>query len=180
MDSESIQLFQDIMSSEDTKRKAAEDRLNSLKNVPFETSVNVFISGMNFNDIKISNLAALLLKKTLIDDKEAFSKIQPEKVQELITLLLSYIRFDRDQKFLQRVGDVLAKIHFHLNTLPVIFPTIVNWFSDPLPQAREFSIYMIESLCEIGAIEDKIVESSITEFNTLFNKGKSLFYARSN
>ena len=172
MDSESIQLFQDIMSSDDSIRKNAEKKLETLKTMPFDQSLKIFINGMNFNDLKVSNLAALLLKKTLIDDKETFNKIQPEKIKEFTIYLLTLISFERDTKFLQKIGDIIAKVHFYLNTLPEIFANIIKWFSDPNPLAREFSIYLIETLCEIGAIEDKIVESSISEFNSIFNKGK--------
>ena len=174
MDSENTLLFQDIMSNDDSKRKFAEEMLNSLKTMPFETSLKVFIHGMNSKDLKISNLAALLLKKTLIEDKETFIRIQPEKIKEFTYLLFSYVSFERDTKFLMKIGDIIAKVHYFLNTLPEIFSIIIKWFSDTNPQAREFSIYMIETLCEIGAIEDKIVENSISEFNSIFNKGKIL------
>jgi hypothetical protein len=159
------------MSNDDITRKSAEEKLSKLKSLPFETSVKVFITGMTSNDPKLSNLAALLLKKTLIEDYEMFKLYSPESVSELKKLLFTYINFDKDTKLLQRVGDILAKIYHHQKNLQEIFPIIVNWFSDSLPKAREFSIYMIESLCEMGAIEDKIVESSISEFNSIFNKG---------
>jgi hypothetical protein len=171
---ENIQLFSDIMSTEEQKRKSAEEKLFSFKSQPMNTSIQVFLDGMNHHNDNISNLAALLLKKTYIDDKEYFSKHSPQDQNNLSQVILAQVKFERSQKFLQKLADILAKIFYYQKNLSSVFPMIIQWFSSPDANAREFSIYFVEVLCEIGAIEDSVIESSINDFTAMFNQGDYL------
>ncbi len=53
MSSESIQIFQSIMSSNNEERRNAEAKLSDLKSSNFNDVISVFVSGMQCSDSKV-------------------------------------------------------------------------------------------------------------------------------
>ena len=75
MQSDSIKLFQDIMSPQKEIRESAEKTLQQLKELPLPKSIPVFNEGMSSNEESIFQLSTLLFKKTFCDDKDKFNSI---------------------------------------------------------------------------------------------------------
>ena len=85
-------------------------------------------------------------------------------------IIFKFISFDKEPMFLERVADLIAKL-YSKTALNEIFSFIVGWMSNENPAARRFGIYMIEVLCDIGAIKEDMVEKSVNEFLGIFSKG---------
>jgi len=85
-------------------------------------------------------------------------------------LIFGFISFDKEPKFLERIADLIAKL-YSKSALNEIFGFIVGWMANESPNARRFGIYMIEVLCDLGAINDDVVQNTTNEFLNIFNKG---------
>lgn len=168
---ENIKLFQDIMSHEKNLRETAEVKFEELKKIDFQTSIQIFIDGMNFSKPEVRQLATLLLKKTYLDDKNILKYLTAENLNFLTEILKINLDFaNKDWKTLQRTGEALAILYSGAD-LRSTFSEILNWFSSPLPSARRFSVFILENLCELNVITDEMAKNSCADFITIFKNG---------
>ena len=174
MQSDSIKLFENLMSPQKEIRENAEKTLEKLKTLEITQSLPVFNEGMSSNVENIFQLSTLLFKKTYIDDKDIFAKISMEDKNNFITLIKSKIDFSgaKNWKSLQRLAEALAPLYQATN-LPNGFVDIVNWFNDQNNAlSRKFAIFTIEALCTLNAINESVLESgAISNFKGIFSKG---------
>ena len=148
MQSNSIQLFENIMSPQKEIRENAEQTLNKLKTLPIAQSLPVFAEGMSSGVENIFQLSTLLFKKHFIEDKEKLKGLSNEEKNSLITLIKSKIDFSgtKSWKSLQRLAEALSPLYQETN-LPNGFVDILNWFSDQKNAlSRKFAIFLIEVL----------------------------------
>jgi hypothetical protein len=82
----------------------------------------------------------------------------------------SFIDFEiKDWKSLQRIADALAKL-YSISDLDSSFNDILTWFNSENSVSRQFSIYLIEVLCDLAVLKDEIVKNSIDNFIAIFKK----------
>ena len=168
-----LQLFQSLLSSNNNERKMAEENFNKVKDLPFKDSIKIFLSGLESQDPKVQNITIVLMKKTYLDSKGYYDLIDDESKLELKKLIFSLVNFDRNLLYLNRLGDFLSKMYSHsTSNLSELLGYVVKTFESELDIARQFAIYIIESLCELGVLKDDIVEGSIENFSVVFRKGK--------
>ncbi len=98
------------------------------------------------------------------------SRLDENLLSSLKQLVFNFITFDKEPKFLERVGELVAKLYYK-NSLKEIFGFIGQWMSNENPAARRFGIYIVEVLCDLGAINEEVVQSSTSNFNNIFEKG---------
>ena len=174
MQSNSIQLFENIMSPQKEIRENAEQTLNKLKTLPIAQSLPVFAEGMSSGVENIFQLSTLLFKKHFIEDKEKLKGLSNEEKNSLITLIKSKIDFSgaKSWKSLQRLAEALSPLYQETN-LPNGFVDILNWFSDQKNAlSRKFAIFLIEVLCSLNAINETVLDASaISNFKNIFSKG---------
>ncbi len=171
MSTEYINIFQDLMSHDKNLRQSAEEKIEGLKKIDFNTSVQVFVSGMSSEKTDIRQLATLLLKKNYLEDKTILKFLTAENLAYLENILKHNLNFEKnDWKSLQRTGEALA-ILFSGSDLPTSFKDILGWFSSPIAQARRFAVFLIENLCDLNVINDEIAKNSFNEFSQIFEKG---------
>ena len=174
MQSDSIKLFQDIMSPQKEIRENAEKTLQQLKELPLPKSIPVFNEGMSSNEESIFQLSTLLFKKTFCDDKDKFNSITVEEKNSLITLIKSKIDFSgaKSWKSLQRLAEALSPLYQATN-LSTGFVDILNWFNDQNNAlSRKFAVFIIEVLCTLNAINESVLDSgAISNFKSIFSKG---------
>ena len=174
MQSQSIQLFENLMSPQKEIREAAESSLNEIKKLPLAQSIPVFAEGMSSGVENIFQLSTLLFKKTFCDDKNKLASLSNEEKSSLITLVKSKINLtgEKSWKSLQRLAEALSPLYQSTN-LPNGFVDILNWFSDQANAlSRKFAIYIIEVLCNLNAINQKVLDSgAISNFKNIFSKG---------
>ena len=166
-----IQLFEDILKADKQIRSSAEEQIQKLKQIDFNTSIQVFNSGMNSNRPEVRQLAALLLKKNYLEDKLILANLTADNLDVLEKVLKQNIDFENKEfKTLQRIGEALAILYSGLD-LQKCFKDIITWFSSTNPLARRFAIFLIEILCELRVLNDEVVKNSISEFLEIFRKG---------
>jgi len=166
-----IQLFEDILKADKQIRLNAEEQIQKLKQIDFNTSIQVFNTGMNSPKPEIRQLAALLLKKNYLEDKTILANLTGDNLDVLEKVLKQNIDFENKEfKTLQRIGEALAILYSGLD-LQKCFKDIITWFSSTNPLARRFSVFLIEILCELRVLNDDVVKNSITEFLEIFMKG---------
>ena len=174
MQSNSIQLFESLMSPQKEIRENAEQTLNKLKTVPIDQSLPVFAEGMSSGVENIFQLSTLLFKKHFIEDEEKLKSLSNEQKNSLITLLKSKIDFSgaKSWKSLQRLAEALSPLYQATN-LPNGFVDILNWFSDQNNSlSRKFAIFLIEVLCNLNAINEAVLDQgAISNFKNIFSKG---------
>lgn len=166
-----LQFFQALLGSNNQERKIAEEKFSLLKQVSFNESIEVFISGLDSNDLNIQNLSLLLLKKTYLDSADTYNNLLDENSKlYLKKLVFTLIQFDKNIKFLYRIADILSKI-FSFENISELLGYVVKTFDSENAVARQFAIYIIESLCDLGILKDNVVEGSVENFNHIFKKG---------
>ena len=174
MQSNALQLFENIMSPKKEIREQAEKDLNNLKNLPVSQSCQVYAEGMSSPTENIFQLSTLLFKKMYCDDKEKLKNMSPEDKNLLLELVKSKIDFSgaKSWKSLQRVAEALSPLYQATN-LSNGFVDILKWFSDQgNPLSRKFAIYVIEVLCTLSAItEDALDDNAVNNFKEIFSKG---------
>ena len=174
MQSDSIKLFENLMSPQKEIRESVEKALNQLKTLPLTQSLPVFNEGMSSNVENIFQLSTLLFKKTYIDDKDKFTTLSLEEKNNFITLIKSKIDFSgaKSWKSLQRLAEALSPLYQATN-LPNGFVDIINWFNDQNNAlSRKFAIFIIEVLCTLNAINESVLDSNaISNFKGIFSKG---------
>ena len=174
MKSNSIQLFENIMSPKKEVREQAEKDLNNLKNLPVSQSCQVFADGMSSPTENIFQLSTLLFKKMYCDDKEKLKTKSSEDKKLLLDLIKSKIDLtgEKSWKSLQRLAEALSPLYQYTN-LSNGFADILKWFSDQgNAVSRKFAIYVIEVLCTLSAItEDALDDNAINNFKEIFSKG---------
>ena len=172
MQSSSIQFFENLMSPNKEIREAAEKDLEKIKTLPVSESLKIFDEGMCSQNENIFQLSTLMLKKVYLDNKEKKDSLSNEEKNKLLQLLKSKIDFNKNWKNLQRIADALS-IVYEITSLPNGLSEIMNWFNDQNnAKSRKFAIYIIEVLCDLRAITDKVLDSNAIEnFKIIFTKG---------
>ena len=158
MQSNSIQLFESLMSPQKDIREKAEKSLEQLKQLPIAQSLPVFAEGMSSNVENIFQLSTLLFKKTFCDDSKKLEALSPEDKSTLINLIKSKIDFagGKSWKSLQRLAEALAPL-YQVTNLSNGFVDILKWFEDQANAlSRKFAIFIIEVLCTLNAINESI------------------------
>ncbi len=127
---------------------------------------------MSSQNENIFQLSTLMLKKVYLDNKEKKDSLSNEEKNKLLQLLKSKIDFNKNWKNLQRIADALS-IVYEITSLPNGLSEIMNWFNDQNnAKSRKFAIYIIEVLCDLRAITDKVLDfNAIENFKIIFNKG---------
>ena len=174
MQSNSIQLFESLMSPQKDIRENAEKSLEQLKQLPIAQSLPVFAEGMSSNVENIFQLSTLLFKKTFCDDSKKLEALSPEDKSTLINLIKSKIDFagGKSWKSLQRLAEALAPL-YQVTNLSNGFVDILKWFEDPTNAlSRKFAIFIIEVLCTLNAINESVLDpGAINNFKGIFSKG---------
>jgi hypothetical protein len=113
MQSNSIQLFQNLMSPQKEIRESAEQSLNQLKSLPLSQSLPVFAEGMTSDVENIFQLSTLLCKKQFCEDKAILGSFSDKDKESLISLVKSKIDFSgkKSWKSLQRIAEALAPLY---------------------------------------------------------------------
>ena len=174
MQSNSIQLFENLMSTQKDIRENAEKSFEKLKQLPIAESLPVFSEGMSSNVENIFQLSTLLFKKTFCDDTTKLGALSPEEKSSLISLIKSKIDFSgaKSWKSLQRLAEALSPLYQATN-LPNGFVDIMKWFEDQNnASSRKFAVFVIEVLCTLNAINEEVLDpGAITNFKSIFSKG---------
>ena len=174
MQSNSIQLFENLMSPQKEIRENAEKTLNQLKTLPIAKSVPVFEEGMSSSVENIFQLSTLLFKKTFCEDDKKLQCFSNEEKISLINLVKSKIDLSgqKSWKSLQRLAEALAPLYQATN-LPSGLADILKWFSDQANAiSRKFAIFLIEVLCTLNAINESVLDAgAINNFKSIFSKG---------
>ena len=174
MQSNSIQLFENLMSPQKDIRENAEKTFEKLKVLPIAQSLPVFAEGMSSSVENIFQLSTLLFKKTFCEDAQKFKSYSNEDKNSLITLVKSKIDFSgaKSWKSLQRLAEALSPLYQETNLANGVVD-ILKWFSDQENAlSRKFAIFLIEVLCTLNAINESVLDSgAITNFKNIFSKG---------
>lgn len=170
MNSEHIKIFEDLMSGNKDAMTKAEAKIQELKVAGLNIGGPVFISGMQSEKAVVAQLATLMLKKTYLDDSEVVKNLTSDQILSLKETLKAFVIFEgKDWKTLQRLADALAKV-YALTDLQTSFADILSWFKSQNPLAKQFSVYLIEVLCELGVLKDEIVKTSSGDFKAIFEE----------
>ena len=174
MQSNSVKLFENLMSPQKEIREQAEKDLNQLKTLPISQSCPVFAEAMSSQTENIFQLSTLMFKKTFCDDKEKLDKLSPEEKNSLLELVKSKIDLSgaKSWKSLQRIAESLSPLYQATN-LSNGFMDILKWFNDQNNAlSRKFAIFVIEVLCTLNAVnESSLDETAINNFKEIFSKG---------
>ena len=174
MQSNSVKLFENLMSPQKEIREQAEKDLNHLKTLPVSQSCPVFAEAMSSQTENIFQLSTLMFKKTFCDDKEKLDKLTPEEKNSLLELVKSKIDLSgaKSWKSLQRIAESLSPLYQATN-LSNGFMDILKWFNDQNNAlSRKFAIFVIEVLCTLNAVnESSLDETAINNFKEIFSKG---------
>ena len=174
MQSNSVKLFENLMSPQKEIREQAEKDLNHLKTLPISQSCPVFAEAMSSQTENIFQLSTLMFKKTFCDDKEKLDKLSPEEKNSLLELVKSKIDLSgaKSWKSLQRIAESLSPLYQATN-LSNGFMDILKWFNDQNNAlSRKFAIFVIEVLCTLNAVnESSLDETAINNFKEIFSKG---------
>ncbi len=174
MQSNSIQLFENLMSTQKDIRENAEKSFDQLKNMPVSQSLPVFAEGMSSGVDNIFQLSTLLFKKTYCENADKLKSFTPEEKSSLINLVKSKIDFSgaKPWKSLQRLAEALSPLYQETN-LSNGFVDILKWFSDQNNAlSRKFAIFIIEVLCTLNAINENVLDpGAISNFKGIFSKG---------
>ena len=173
MQSNSIKLFENLMSPQKEIREQAEKDLNQLKTLPISQSCPVFAEAMSSPVENIFQLSTLMFKKTFCDNKEQLQKLSLEEKNSLIELVKSKIDFSgaKSWKSLQRIAEALSPLYQNTN-LSNGFVDILNWFSSQNALSRKFAIFIIEVLCTLTAVSESALDpTAINNFKEIFSKG---------
>ena len=174
MQSNSIQLFENLMSPQKEIRENAEKTLNEIKTLPIAKSLPVFEEGMSSSVENIFQLSTLLFKKTFCEDDKKLQCFSNEEKISLINLVKSKIDLTggKSWKSLQRLAEALAPLYQATN-LPSGLADILKWFSDQANAiSRKFAIFLIEVLCTLNAINESVLDDgAINNFKSIFSKG---------
>ena len=174
MQSNSIQLFENLMSTQKDIRENAEKSFEQLKNMPVSQSLPVFAEGMSSGVDNIFQLSTLLFKKTYCENADKLKSFTAEEKSSLINLIKSKIDFSgaKPWKSLQRLAEALSPLYQETN-LSNGFVDILKWFSDQNNAlSRKFAIFIIEVLCTLNAINENVLDpGAISNFKGIFSKG---------
>ena len=143
MQSNSIQLFENLMSTQKDIRENAEKSFDQLKNMPVSQSLPVFAEGMSSGVDNIFQLSTLLFKKTYCENADKLKSFTPEEKSYLINLVKWKIDFSGSKpwKSLQRLAEALSPLYQETN-LSNGFVDILKWFSDQSNAlSRKFAIF---------------------------------------
>ena len=174
MQSDSIKLFENLMSPQKEIRENAEKTLNQIKTLPIAKSLPVFEEGMSSSVENIFQLSTLLFKKTFCEDDKKLQSYSNEEKISLINLVKSKIVLtgEKSWKSLQRLAEALAPLYQATN-LPSGLADILKWFSDQANAiSRKFAIFLIEVLCTLNAINESVLDAgAINNFKGIFSQG---------
>lgn len=77
----------------------------------------------------MSSMAALLLKKKYLDNKETISRLPREKLSMIATSVTGMMNPERQVMFLKRCCEILVRICSFLVTLGLCRKSIKNWLT---------------------------------------------------
>jgi hypothetical protein len=171
MSTNAVETFKSIFSSENTIRKAAEQKLNDQKNVPFNDALNFFLEGIKDSDSKVSQLAALMFKKTFLDDDRFLASIDKSTAENLVNnIFYPLVNVDKDWKFLERIAENIAKL-YTVADLKNSLSQIVTLFGNDNAIIRQFAIFLLDSTADLNLIKEELIQISLEDFKALFAKG---------
>lgn len=124
------EIFKNILSSDNSLRKSAEVSLQQTKTLPFQSALSFYMEGISSEDSKISQLSALMFKKTLLDDNDYLkTQVSTEKAENLVNQVFYPLVNDRREwKFLERIGENIVKL-YTICDLNKSFSQIVSLFN---------------------------------------------------
>lgn len=167
----SIEIFKNILGNDNNIRQSAEKTLQETKKIPFNEALQFFLQGINNEDKKVSQLAALMFKKTLLDDTEYLKSLGSEASDKLINdVFFPLVSPDKDWKFLERIGENIAKLYSVVD-LSRSFAQIVALFNNENAVIRRVSIFLLDSIIDLNLIKEDLIQVSTNDFNALFSKG---------
>lgn len=169
--SQAIEVFKNILNPNAEARKAAEQTLEQTKTIPFSDALNFYLEGMKSEDKKISQLAALMFKKTLLDDAKYLNTLSSDVAEKLINeVFYKLVDVQKEWKFLERVAENIARLYTIAN-LKNSFNQIVDLFNHESPIIRRFAIFLLDSISDLNLIKEDLVQITFDSFKTLFSKG---------
>lgn len=165
------QVFSDVLNSKNEIRLNAEQIINSQKSKRFDEALDFFLVGIKSTDDKISQLAALLFKKTFLDDSEFLKNIDKNLAENLLNnVFYPLVDVNKNWKFLERIAENIAKLYLIVD-LHKSFGQIVTLFGNENNIIRRFSILILELIIDLDVINEEMVNSSINEFKNLLQNG---------
>ena len=171
MTTNSGEIFKSIMSNDNDIRKNAEETIQNQKNLPFNEALNFFMEGINNSDEKISQMAALLFKKTFLEDERFLKSLNTETAENLVNqIFYPLVSHEKNWKFLERIAENIAKL-YTVADLKNSLNQIVLLFGNENPIIRQFAIFLLDATADLNLIKEEVVISSIDHFKDLFSKG---------
>ena len=174
MQSNSVKLFENLMSPQKEIREQAEKDLNQLKTLPVSQSCQVFAEGMSSTTENIFQLSTLMFKKVYCDDIEKLKALSEEEKNTLLNLVKSKIDLTgaKSWKSLQRIAEALSPL-YQVTNLSNGFVDILSWFNNQEnPLSRKFAVFVIEVLCNLSAVNESVLDgTAINNFKEIFSKG---------
>lgn len=165
------QVFSDVLNSKNEIRLNAEQIINSQKSKRFDEALDFFLVGIKSTDDKISQLAALLFKKTFLDDNDFLKNIDKNLAENLLNnVFYPLVDVNKNWKFLERIAENIAKLYLIVD-LHKSFGQIVTLFGNENNIIRRFSILILELIIDLDVINEEMVNSSINEFKNLLQNG---------
>lgn len=171
MTTNAVETFKAVLSSDNNIRKAAEQRLNDQKNIPFNDALNFFLEGIKDGDSKVSQLAALMFKKTFLDDERFLTSIDKSTAENLVNnIFYPLVNTEKDWKFLERIAENIAKL-YTVADLKNSLSQIVSLFGNENAIIRQFAIFLLDSTADLNLIKEELIQISLDDFKALFAKG---------
>ena len=170
-------LFKNLLSSDKLERTQSEQLLEQVKQAPFEQSIEIFRSGANSTDVKISQMALITFKNTYLSTPGQIETLTPEQNVAIAEFAYSLVDLTKDTKYLNRVGDILGRIGGIVD-LQRIFTSISGWISSDNDEVKSFGTYCLKELSESNSLTDDIKKSESSAFISIFesllshNKGE--------
>ena len=164
-----LKFFENLLSPNKEIRDNAEKDLKNLKTQPINNMIEVFSNGMSSSNENIFQLSTLLLKKTFFEDENIKKLLTDDDKKNLMNLIKSKINLNLNWKSLQRLGECLASL-YQITSLQEGFKEILNMLNNTESISRKFAMYIIEVLCDLEALNEKILDNnSIENFINIFN-----------
>jgi hypothetical protein len=172
MSQEYVKLFEDLMSGDKDTRTRAESKFQEIKQINLADGLQIFVEGMKCEKPQVAQLAALMLKKTYLDDSEMMKNLKDDQIFLMKQTVKQFLNFEGDWKTLQRLGEVLGKL-YSISDLKNSFDDVLNWFKTENLTSQRFANFMIEVMCDIQLLKDDIIKVSVDEFISIFKNGLS-------
>lgn len=172
MNSNALTTFQNVLSNDNSLRQEAEREIEATKTLNFQEALSFFLIGINSEDTKIAQLAVLLFKKSFLDDKKYLESVITKDVADglLNNIFYKYLDREREWKFLERIAECIARL-YSATDLASHFYLIKDLFNDDHATFRKFSVFLLESVCDLGLIKEDLIRNAKDDFLKMFQKG---------